>query len=131
MIFEDYLSNLKRVSLPDELLTKTFIRNFSVEHSWYKHLTEERESSFIFYINKNGLWDYYYQYDESQIDLPKEIKRLGKIMLSNFIFGKFNGLRDQYFGKTKLSYAEMHMNEISHLEKHLLYVLEDLKSKLI
>ena len=52
-------------------------------------------------------------------------------MLSNFIFGKFNSLRDQYFGKTKLSYAEMHMNEISHLEKHLLYILEDLKSKLI
>ena len=131
MKLKDYLSNLKVFNLPDELLTKTFIQNFSVEHSWYKHLSEERESSFIFYINKNELWDYYYQYEDSQIDLPEEIKILGKIMLSNFVFGKFSRLSDQYFSKTKLSFAEMHINEISYLEKHLLYILEELKSKLL
>ena len=131
MILENYLYILNEVKLPDELKTKSFIHKYSIDHSWYKHLPEEREAIFIFFINESGQWDYCSQMHSDKVDVPNEIKKMGTIKLSCFIYGKYIDSKDFYHKKTNLTYAEMHTAEVKDLENHLFNILEYLKKNII
>ena len=131
MNLEDYLNILKEVKLPLELKTKIFIDGFSIDHSWYKHLPDDRNALFVFYINEKGNWEYYYKNFPPTLDLPIELVEMGTIGLSKFIFGNFKTINDLYYDKSNLTYAEMHKNEVDYLFKHLISFLDNLKIKLL
>ena len=118
-----YLEQIKQFQAPS---TEDFIRVFINEHSWYKHLSDERDGTFFFYLlptitaneNKaiisyiwsNSLsksWDENYvseqERDEAMRDnlfsehsIPKEILEIGKIKLSRFIHGSFSESTDYF-----------------------------------
>ena len=103
-----------------------FIRLFAYDHSWYKHLSDERDGTFFFYllppsttmVNKaiisyvwsNSLsksWDENYateqERDEAMINnlmsehsIPKEILEMGKIKLSRFIHGSYSEVTNYF-----------------------------------
>lgn len=119
-----YLEQIKQYQAPSTEDLEKFIREFINEHSWYKHLSDERDGTFIFYLlpqitaneNKaiisyvwsNSLsksWDENYaseqERDEAMMDnlmsehsIPKEILEIGKIKLSRFIHGSFSESTD-------------------------------------
>jgi hypothetical protein len=46
----EYFELLKKYQVPTEQDNDRFLRLFANEHSWYEHLTDERERLFIFFI---------------------------------------------------------------------------------
>ena len=121
-----YLEQIKQYQAPSTEDVEKFIRVFINEHSWYKHLSDERDGTFFFYLlpppvtidNKaiicyfwsNSLsksWDENYaseqERDEAMMDnlmsehsIPKEILEIGKIKLSRFIHGSFSESTDYF-----------------------------------
>ena len=121
-----YLEQIKQHQAPSTEDLEKFIRVFINEHSWYKHLLDERDGTFFFYLlptitaneNKaiisyiwsNSLsksWDENYaseqERDEAMRDnlfsehsIPKEILEIGKIKLSRFIHGSFSNATDYF-----------------------------------
>ena len=121
-----YLEQIKQYQAPSTEDLEDFIRVFINEHSWYKHLSDERDGTFFFYllppsttmVNKaiisyvwsNSLsksWDENYateqERDEAMINnlmsehsIPKEILEFGKIKLSRFIHGSFSNTTDYF-----------------------------------
>lgn len=97
-----------------------FVRSFSYAHSWYKHLSDERNSTFFFYLvpptnssddttliinylwsNSIHNWDEAFEDEEvrnevmiqnimSEYSIPREILEFGKIKLSRFIHASFS-----------------------------------------
>ena len=122
-----YLEQIKQYQAPSTEDLEKFIRAFINEHSWYKHLSDERDGTFFFYLlppattleNKviisyvwsNSLsksWDENYaseqERDEAMMDnlfsehsIPKEILEMGKIKLSRFIHGSYSNATDYFF----------------------------------
>jgi hypothetical protein len=122
-----YLEQIKQFQAPSTEDLEDFIRVFISEHSWYKHLSDERDGTFFFYllppsttmVNKaiisyvwsNSLsksWDENYaseqERDEAMMDnlfsehsIPKEILEIGKIKLSRFIHGSYSNATDYFF----------------------------------
>jgi len=121
-----YLEHINQYQAPSTEDLEKFIRVFINEHSWYKHLSDERDGTFFFYLlppitaNENtaiisyvwsnslfNLWDENYaneqERDEAMIDnliteysIPKEILEIGKIKLSRFIHGSFSNATDYF-----------------------------------
>ncbi len=121
-----YLEQIKLYQAPSTEDLEKFILVFMREHSWYKHLSDERDGTFFFYLlpppvtkdNKaiicyfwsNSLsksWDENYaneqERDEAMIDnliaehsIPKEILEIGKIKLSRFIHGSFSNATNYF-----------------------------------
>jgi hypothetical protein len=119
MVTESYLELIRNYEAPTNDDIERFIRLFTNEHSWYKHLSDERDGTFFFYLlpppvtkdNKaiicyfwsNSLsksWDENYanelERDEAMIEnliteysIPKEILEIGKIKLSRFIHDSY------------------------------------------
>jgi hypothetical protein len=119
-----YLEQIKQYQAPSTEDLENFIRAFINEHSWYKHLSDERDGTFFFYLlppitaNENKAiisyvwsnilsksWDENYaneqERDEAMIDnlimeysIPKEILEIGKIKLSRFIHGSYSNAAD-------------------------------------
>jgi hypothetical protein len=103
-----------------------FVQSFSNAHSWYKHLSDERNSTFFFYLlpatntSENSLiikylwsnsltksWDEEFTNEEerdevmiknimAEYSIPREILEFGKIKLSRFIHGSFSDV-SHYF----------------------------------
>lgn len=118
-----YLEQIKQFQPPS---TEDFIRVFINEHSWYKHLSDERDGTFFFYllppsttmVNKaiisyvwsNSLsksWGENYasekERDEAMLgnlmsehSIPKEILEIRKIKLSRFIHGSYSNATDYF-----------------------------------
>ena len=117
---EAYISQIRNSNkLSCEAISK-FVQSFSNEHSWYKHLSDERNGTFFFYFspstnpnyndaiikyawsnNLNKSWDDNYvseqERDEAMIQnifseysIPREILEFGKIKLSRFIHNSFS-----------------------------------------
>ena len=121
-----YLEQIKQYQAPSTEDLEKFIRAFINEHSWYKHLLDERDGTFFFYllppitsnetkaiisyIWSNSLsksWDENYaseqERDEAMMDnlfsehsIPKEILEMGKIKLSRFIHGSYSNATDYF-----------------------------------
>jgi hypothetical protein len=121
-----YLEQIKLYQDPSTEDLEDFIHVFINEHSWYKHLSDERDGTFFFYLlppitaNENTAiisyvwsnslsksWDENYaneqERDEAMIDnliteysIPKEILEIGKIKLSRFIHGSFSNAADYF-----------------------------------
>ncbi len=121
-----YLEQIKQYQAPSTEDLEKFIRVFINEHRWYKHLSDERDGTFFFYllppsttmVNKliisyvwsNSLsksWDENYaseqERDEAMMDIliseysiPKEIIEIGKIKLSRFIHGSYSDATDYF-----------------------------------
>lgn len=49
-----YTELIKKMPKPTDYETDRFIKMFSTEHSWYKHLPITRSEVFIFYLDPNG-----------------------------------------------------------------------------
>ena len=45
-----YLEQIKQFQAPSTEDLEKFIRVFINEHSWYKHLSDERDGTFFFYL---------------------------------------------------------------------------------
>ena len=103
-----------------------FIQFFSNQHSWYKHLSDERNSIFFFYFLPNTIekvnhlsihfiwssslfksWDEAYTNEEerdesmlqnimSEYSIPREILEYGKIKLSRFIHNSFSTILESF-----------------------------------
>lgn len=54
MELKEYKKLLQGISKPTDSQTKNFIEMVSNHHSWYKHLTNERLTPFIFFIDPNA-----------------------------------------------------------------------------
>lgn len=115
-----YLEQIKQFQGLSTEDLEQFICVFINDHSWYKHLSDERDGTFFFYLlppqvridNKaiisyvwsNSLsksWDENYaseqERDEAIMDnllsahfIPKEILEIGKIKLSRYIHSSFS-----------------------------------------
>jgi hypothetical protein len=126
MVTESYLELIRNYEAPTNDDIDRFIRLFKNEHSWYKHLSDERDGTFFFYIlppitaNENTAitsyvwsnslsksWDENYaneqERDEAMMDnliaehsIPKEILEIGKIKLSRFIHGSFSNTTNYF-----------------------------------
>ena len=122
-----YLELIKKYQAPSRDEIERFIWKFSNEHSWYKQLSEERDSTFFFYLlpptteEENNLiikyiwsnslfksWDENYDDEEerdeamlqnliSEYSIPREILELGKIKLSRFIHERAYSNAKEYF----------------------------------
>ena len=121
-----YLEQIKQYQAPSTEDLEKFILVFMREHSWYKHLSDERDGTFFFYLlppitaNENtaiisyvwsnslfNLWDENYENeqerDEAMLDnliteysIPKEILEIGKIKLSRFIHVGYSEATDYF-----------------------------------
>jgi hypothetical protein len=121
-----YLEQIKLHHAPSTEDLEKFILVFMREHSWHKHLSDERDGTFFFYLlppitaNENTAiisyvwsnslsksWDENYaneqKRDEAMIDnliteysIPKEILEIGKIKLSRFIHGSFSNATNYF-----------------------------------
>ena len=49
-----YLDIVKQLTRPTPLQTNNFLEMVSMDHSWYKHLSPEIPSVFVFYIDPNA-----------------------------------------------------------------------------
>ena len=126
-----YLEQISQYQAPLTEDLEDFIHVFINEHSWYKHLSDERDGTFFFYLlppitaNENtaiisyvwsnslfNLWDENYaneqERDEAMIDnliteysIPKEILEIGKIKLSRFIYGSFSNAADYFIERSE------------------------------
>jgi hypothetical protein len=145
-----YLEQIKQYQAPSTEDVEDFIRVFINEHSWYKHLSDERDGTFFFcllpppdtkdnkaiicYFWSNSLsksWDENYaseqERDEAMMDnlfsehsIPKEILEMGKIKLSRFIHGSFSESTDCFIESPEKK---------SFAELHQ-EIIKDLKSQL-
>ena len=129
MVTESYLELIRNYEAPTNDDIERFIRLFTNEHSWYKHLSDERDGTFFFYIlppitaNENTAitsyvwsnslsksWDENYanelERDEAMIEnliteysIPKEILEIGKIKLSRFIHDSYLNATEYFIEK--------------------------------
>ena len=51
---EEYLALVKRLPKPTRQQTAAFISRLAREHSWYKHLSGERDTPFVFFFDPNA-----------------------------------------------------------------------------
>ncbi len=117
---EEYLLQIRKCKMLKTEDIYQFIQFFSNQHSWYKHLSDERNSTFFFYFLPNTnekvnhlsiqfiwssslfkSWDEAYTNEEerdesmlqnimSEYSIPREILEYGKIKLSRFIHNSFS-----------------------------------------
>lgn len=65
MEIQDYRKLLTGVAKPTQRQTEEFIQFVANDHSWYKHLSNERKEPFVFYLDTNienvrlGNWRYF------------------------------------------------------------------------
>jgi len=123
---EAYLSQIRNAYKLSSEDIHQFIQSFSNEHSWYKHLSDERNSIFFFYflpitnekVNHLSIhfiwssslfksWDEAYTNEEerdesmlqnimSEYSIPREILEYGKIKLSRFIHISFSAATEYF-----------------------------------
>lgn len=126
---EAYISQIRNSNKLSCEAISQFVQLFSNEHSWYKHLSDERNGTFFFYLlpptnsSENTLiikylwsnsltksWDEEFTNEEerdevmlknimAEYSIPREILEFGKIKLSRFIHGSFSDV-SQYFTKS-------------------------------
>jgi hypothetical protein len=143
---EIYLSQIRNSNKLSSESIHQFVQSFSNAHSWYKHLSNERNGTFFFYFlpNDNDFiikytwsnsltksWDDNYvseqERDESMLQnimseysIPREILEYGKIKLSRFIHISFSTMLESFFeNQARKSLAELHHEEFVFLEQHL------------
>lgn len=123
---EAYISQIRNSNKLGCEAIYQFVQSFSNAHSWYKHLSVERNSSFFFYLlpptnsSENSLiikylwsnsltkaWDEEFTNEEERDEImlqnirteyliPREILEFGKIKLSKFIHRSYSDA-SQYF----------------------------------
>lgn len=123
---EAYISQIRNSNKLSCEATSQFVQSFSNAHSWYKHLSDERNSTFFFYLlpptnsSDNTLiikylwsncltksWDEEFTNEEdrdesmiqnimSEYSIPREILEFGKIKLSRFIHDSFSGATEHF-----------------------------------
>ena len=116
---EAYISQIRNSNKFSNDAISQFVQSFSNEHSWYNHLSDERNGTFYFYLlpptnsSENSLiikyiwsncltksWDEEFTNEEerdesmiqnimSEYSIPREILEFGKIKLSRFIHNSF------------------------------------------
>lgn len=147
---EAYISQIRNSNKLSCEAISQFVQSFSNAHSWYKHLSDDRNSTFFFYLlpptnsSENLLtikylwsnsltksWDEEFTNEEERDEvmlqnimaehsIPIEILEFGKIKLSRFIHDSFSGATEYFVeSQERKSYAELHQEELIHLEKHL------------
>lgn len=123
---EAYISQIRNSNKLSCEAISQFVQSFSNSHSWFKHLFDERNSTFFFYLlpatntSENSLiikylwsnslrksWDEEFTNEEerdkvmiknimAEYSIPREILEFGKIKLSRFIHGSFSDV-SHYF----------------------------------
>jgi hypothetical protein len=123
---EAYISQIRNSNKLSSKAISQFVQSFSNEHSWYKHLSDERNGTFFFYLlpptnsSENSLiikylwsnsltksWDEEFTNEEdrdesmiqnimSEYSIPREILEFGKIKLSRFIHDLFSGATEHF-----------------------------------
>jgi hypothetical protein len=143
---EIYLSQIRNSNKLSSESIHQFVQSFSNAHSWYKHLSNERNGTFFFYFLPNDSdfiikytwsnsltksWDdnyvSEYERDEAMIknimleySIPREIIECGKIKLSRYIHNSFSTVMKSYSeNQARKSLAELHHEEFVFLEQHL------------
>ncbi len=143
---EAYLSQIRNSNKLSSNYIHQFVHSFSNAHSWYKHLSDERNGTFFFYFlpNDNDFvikytwsncltksWDENYvsehERDEamlqnimSEYSIPGEILEFGKIKLSRFIHNSFSLVKESFVeNQARKSFADLHHEEFIFLEQHL------------
>jgi len=150
----EYFELLKKYQVPTEQDNDRFLRLFANEHSWYEHLTDERERLFIFFIAPPSVknqdrailnygWDNFISWDEeidgekelfetiqNKFQIPAEILELGKIRLSRFIHERAYSTSTNHLIDVviKKSFAELHQDAITDLRKHLNKLVKSVSS---
>ncbi len=151
----EYFELLKKFQVPTEQDIDRFLSLFAYEHSWYEHLTDERERLFIFFIappsdknqeraTLNYGWDNFISWDEeidgekelfetiqSNYKIPSEILEFGKIRLSKFIHESAFSNAFDYYLETPIrkSFAELHQKITCDLRMHINQLVKSVISK--
>ena len=114
-------------SITNISLIENFITVFKTQHSWYKHLGEDRDTPFIFFKKEDGNLDYFIEnsFQFKSIDSIMKDYNLsiydvnrGRMFLSRFIYGRFSEHHDYYHNN--LSYSQLHSEILYDLKLHLM-----------
>jgi len=141
---ENYQNHLKNYNKTSKEDIHKFINSFISEHSWYKHLSNERSHLFYFFISPpkdnnverceiKYIWNNLISWDgdikseldikqilETNYNLPIQIIEIGEIKLSKFIHSAFLNSTTYFLeNETRQSFAELHEEIIRDLEIHL------------
>jgi hypothetical protein len=98
---------------------ESYIVQFSRQHSWYKHLSWEETSDFVFFVNpETNSWDFYrkesgkYPVKNYPEYLSKELVDTGTVGLTAFIHGMFES-------QSNTEYQLRHNDQINQLRETL------------
>jgi hypothetical protein len=100
-----------------------FINTFINEHSWYKHLFDERSTPFIFYINSECDFEYIMDenveinFDFGKTKLSSFQIEFGKFYMSKFIYGNFSRIDDCFYNSK--SFKMLHFEILKDFQIHL------------
>lgn len=89
-----YFELIKDLPRPTDHQTESFIHDFSLAHSWYKHLSFDKPTQFVFYLDPNAGRTFFKKRGNYSTFINKEEDQNAKIYQSGF--GHWNYYTTKY-----------------------------------